>query len=138
MNELDDIVKRISPKLKEKGYKKNRLTWHKVKNNLTVVFSIQKSQFSSEVWFYSFGVSLHEIADHNSQSINGCQIKYRVNHMVDGVHLLPENLIHLIGRWDALYGDMEQLKMCAVQGKLPGQCTISAVRYLTSVNLTRF
>ena len=135
MNELDKIVAQLTPKCKEAGYKKNRLTWYKTKNNLTVVFSIQKSQYGSDIWYYSFGVCLHEIAEANTQSIRHCQIFYRTNHIVDGVLLTAENLIRLIDRWDALYGDMKRLRICALQGKLPGQCTVHAMRYLTSVNL---
>jgi hypothetical protein len=118
------------------GLRKTKLTWHKVKNDLTIVFSVQKSQYSSDTWYYSFGICLHEISDGKTQSIGNCQIKYRVDQIINGIQLTPEMITQLLERWDVLYGDMKKLRICAVEGKLPGQCTIRAMRYLTSVNLS--
>lgn len=137
MAKLDEIILKLSPDLKLKNYKKNRRTWAKVKDNLTVIFSIQKSQYDSDTWYYQFGICLHAICDGNTQSIGRCQITYRINHMVDGVFVSAESISQLIDRWESMYGDLHLLTICAVQGKLPGQYSLDAVRYLTTVDLSR-
>lgn len=136
MKQLDDIVGEVSISAKNMGYRKNRLSWYKTKDNLTVVFSIQKSQFGSDAWFYLFGICLHEIAEGNKQSINSCQIRFRIDNAMNKVLLPSESITKLLERWDTMYGDLYLLRVCAVQGKLPGQYTEKAVRYLTSVNLS--
>ena len=136
MSQIDDIVSEISVALKKRGYKKNRLSWYGVKDRLTVVFAIQKSQYGTDTWCYSFGICLHDLMDGSGRSMNDCQVKYRVDHVINGVVLSPENIVKLIERWDAMYGDLALLRTSAVEGTLPGQCTTSALRYLSSVNLS--
>ena len=138
MKQLETIVDEISSLLKETEYRKNRLSWYKVKDSLTIVFSIQKSQYDSDTWYYYFGICLHEIAGSNSKTISNCQIRYRVNNAADGVLLTAESIVHLLNRWDSMYGDLMQLRIHAIQGKLPVQSTVQAVRYLSSGDLSCF
>ena len=137
MNHFEDLVCAISLKAKECGYRKNRLTWYKVKDNLTVVFSIQKSQFDSSIWYYNYGICLHDIAEGNTHKLNSCQIKYRLDHVIDGVVFYSDRVIYLLEQWDSMYGDVKLLKACAVQGKLPVQSTLKAIRYLTTIDVTK-
>lgn len=51
---LDELVKLISVKAKNRGYKKAGLTWYKDKADLTVILSIQKSQFDTKTWYYNY------------------------------------------------------------------------------------
>ena len=132
MNKLDTIVSEISLIFKKMGFRKNRLTWYKTNDSITIIFSIQKSQYDKDAWFYLFGICIHEIADGNIRSINSCQIKYRI----DNVLLSAESISSLLGSWESMYGTLYLLKCCAIRGKLPGQCTVKAMRYLTCVNLT--
>jgi len=138
MKQLETIVDEISSLLKGTEYRKNRLSWYKVKDSLTVVLSIQKSQYSSNSWYYYFGICLHEIAGSNSRTMSNCQIKYRVNNVVDNVLLPSESIVHLLNRWDSMYGDLLQLRIHAIQGDLPIESTLKAIQYLSSVDLSHF
>lgn len=132
MISLDQLVTDISPKLKKLGYKKNRFTWHKPLGEITVVFSIQRSMYTPDVWWYIFGVCLNEIAEYRTQTISACQITYRTDSVVNSQMISPDDLVQLIQRWEERYGDIRSLKICAVKGRLPGQYTMKAMRYLTS------
>lgn len=136
MKNLDNIIDELSAKIKSIGYKKNRLTWYRDKEDITVVFSIQKSLYTPETWYYLFGICLHEIADGNKHSFSQCQITYRITNVMNNVCLSSEDIVKLLERWDSMYGDKKLLRMYAIQGKLPGQYTVKAMRYLTSVNLS--
>lgn len=133
---LNNVVDALRVEIKKKGYKKNRLSWYKIKDGLTLVFSIQKSQYSMDTWFYSFGICVHEIATGSKTSIDGCQIKYRMDNVINGESVPIESIILLLDRWESMYGDLGQLHVSAVQGKLPMQSTLKAIRYLSSVDLS--
>lgn len=137
MNHFEDLVFEITPKVKELGYKKNRFTWYKIREGLTVVFSLQKSQFDSNCWYYNYGICLHDIAEGNVHTISACQIKYRLDNIVNGVLLSPDDILNLLKKWDLMYGDIKLLKLSAVQGKLPIQSTQKAIGYLTTVNISK-
>lgn len=136
MGQLDDFAKQISLSAKTMGFKKNRLSWYKSKEKLSIIFSIQKSQYGSDSWCYVFGICLHEITNGNTQSINECQIKYRMDNIMNGKLIEVATVINILERWDSMYGDLRSLKIVAVEGKLPGQYSVRALRYLTSVNLS--
>ena len=53
MISFDELVNAISAKAKACGYKKSRLTWYKDKDKLTVVLSIERSQFDPKLWYYN-------------------------------------------------------------------------------------
>lgn len=77
MNSFDELVNAISAKAKACGYKKSRLTWYKDKNKLTVVLSIERSQFDPKLWYYNYGICLHELSNGKHHSLSACQIRYR-------------------------------------------------------------
>ena len=133
MIQLDDFVCNLSLAFKKMGYKKNRLTWYMEKEKLTVVFSIQKSQYESDTWYYYFGICLHDLANEGRRSMHGCQVKYRVDNVISGVLLSPEKVVNLLERWDSMYGDLRLLRTAAIEGNLPGQCTVNALSYLSSI-----
>lgn len=135
MDRFEDLVGAIASKAKALGFKKNRLAWYKVNTRLTVVLSIQKSQYDSNIWYYNYGICLHDIATGNMYTINACQIKYRLDNVVDGVFMSPDNIINLLMKWESMYGSIESLKVKAIQGNLPIQSTRDAIRYLTTVNI---
>lgn len=133
MERLENIISMLSPMLKNAQYKKNRLTWYKDNEHISVVFSIQKSQYSVDSWYYIFGICLHEITSTNKHSINSCQITYRIDNTANNCHLSSESIFNLIVRWEELYGNLQLLKQKAITGKLPGQCMVNAIRYLTTI-----
>lgn len=137
MGDLECLVESIAPEAKACGYKKVRRTWCKEKEDLTVVFSIQKSQFDAEVWYCTYGVCLHQIAKGSTHTLGACQIRYRVDCAANGTALGAEQIVSLLEKWEAMYGDIQLLRRCAVQGKLPIQSSAEAVRYLTTVDLSK-
>lgn len=137
MDDLEFLVESIAPKAKARGYKKVRRAWYKEKEDLTVVFSIQKSQFDAGVWYCTYGVCLHQIAKGSTHTLGACQIQYRIDCAANGTVLGAEQIISLLEKWEAMYGDIQLLRRCAVQGKLPIQSSAEAVRYLTTVDLSK-
>lgn len=134
---LDELVKLISVKAKNRGYKKAGLTWYKDKADLTVILSIQKSQFDTKTWYYNYGICLHGISSEKYHILNACQIRYTVDCVPDGVALNSDDVISLLEKWEDMYGNLKLLRIRAVQGKLPIQSTLDAIRYLTTVDVTK-
>ena len=137
MGDLECLVESIAPEAKACGYKKVRRTWCKEKEGLTVVLSIQKSQFDAEAWYCTYGVCLHQIAKGSTHTLGACQMRYRVDCAANGTALGAEQIVSLLEKWETMYGDIQLLRRCAVLGKLPIQSSAEAVRYLTTVDLSK-
>jgi len=137
MQTPEEFALALAPHLKKMGYKKVKLTWYKTLGSLSLVFSIQKSQYGADVWYYYFGIGLQELASSPIRTIGKCQITYRVDQTENKKPITYENLLHLIRKWEAMYGDLQKLRICAIEGRLSGQCTPAARRYLTSVDLSK-
>ena len=137
LDDLEYLVESIAPEAKACGYKKVRRTWCKEKEGLTVVLSIQKSQFDAEAWYCTYGVCLHQIAKGSTHTLGACQIRYRVDCAANGTALGAEQIVSLLEKWETMYGDIQLLRRCAVQGKLPIHSSAEAVRYLTTVDLSK-
>ena len=137
VDKLEFLVAAIAPKAKAHGYKKVRRTWYKEKEDLTVIFSIQKSQFDAEAWYCTYGVCLRQIAKGSTHTLDACQIQYRIDCYINGTALGAEQIVSLLEKWEAMYGDIQLLRRCAVQGKLPIQSSAEAVRYLTTADLSK-
>ena len=131
---LEEMVNAIAPELKTRGYKKNKLTWYKSKPQLSIVFGIQKSQYSIDVWYYSFGICLEKLCP-QSRSISACQIQYGTENIIRNVPLSADSIVRLIDKWETMYGEMDRLKLCAIENTLPKQTSLAAIRYLTSGNI---
>ena len=132
MSTLDDIINDVKISAREMGYKKNRLVWYKVQEQLTVMFSIQRSLYGSDAWSYRFGICLHDITTSSIISMSSCQITFQMDYMYQNQVIESQKIINLIERWETMYGNIQSLRKCAVQGNLSGQCTPMALRYLTS------
>lgn len=136
MVSFDELVDAVSVKAKACGYKKARLTWYKDKPGLTVVLSIERSQFDPQMWYYNYGICLHELSNGKHHSLCACQIRYRVDCKSNGIMLDSDAVLSLLEKWDSMYGDIQLLRICAVQGKLPIQSTLDAIHYLTTVDVS--
>lgn len=136
MQSLEILVTNLAPRLKAMGYRKSKLTWYQKKEKLSLVFAVQKSLYSPDVWYYCFGIRLHDISNVATDSISSCQIQYRVEQTVNGVWVTEEHLSNLLEKWNDRYGSLRQLRICAIENKLPGIPTRDAVRYLTTVNIS--
>jgi len=132
METLEELVCGLTPKLKALGYRKNRLTWYKANGKLSTLFSIQKSQYDKDVWYCAYGICLHEITAKNPNAMYSCQIIYRVDQ-----YLTMEAIVELLKSWELRYGELPKLRRLAVEGRLPGIVNRDAIRYLTTVDVTK-
>lgn len=65
----DQIASALAPSLKQRGFRKRRLTWCKDLGDLTVLFHIQRSQWSRDVWYYVFGIAVNAFAKRRSPAV---------------------------------------------------------------------
>ena len=137
MSKLEDIVGSISGPLKAMGYKKNKYTWTKVCGYVTIIFAIQKSSYTQETWYYCFGICLNSLLGKSAHSISNCQIQDRLDSVYQGEHAwTAEELVHLLERWEALYGTLTKVREKALSGNLPPMSSMEAIRYLTTVDVS--
>ena len=62
----EDYALDLIEKLKERGFKKSKLTWIKSNEELTVIFNIQKSQYSNDNWYYNLGIGINVLHEKKS------------------------------------------------------------------------
>lgn len=128
---LEETAESLAMLLKRMGYRKNRLVWRKQTDDIAILFWIQRSQYSKDVWYYLWGVYIPEIDESKNASSASCQIRYRAENR----SLSDESVIRLVKKWEELYGSMRKLRVAALEGRLPADSTQEAVSYLTSVVL---
>jgi hypothetical protein len=132
----DTLTATLTPKLKEIGFRKRRLTWYREQDGLTLVFAVLRSQFGSDLWYYSFGIGLHALTLPPVTTISKCQIREQTEmRKADGTLFSPDEILHLIRFWAEQYGDIRQLRIRALQNRLPKMTEQSAVSYLTKGGL---
>ena len=131
--ELDKLIETIREPLKNNGYKKKNITWYKVCDTLSIVFSIQKSQFGADLWYYNFGIGINELEVKPITTITKCHIIDRIDKAIKGKEITPDVLLKAIDNWEDKYGDIGKLRMKAIENKLPKMTTRQAISYLTSV-----
>ena len=122
----------MAPILKELGYRKNRLTWFRHLEELTIVFNIQKSQYADDTWYYQYGIGIHDLAENTINSISKCDILCRFDQTINGKTLQAEDLKWILERWTKKYGSLERLRAAAGEGTLPQITTVRAKEYLFS------
>ena len=133
---LRTMTEPLSAALKDRGYRKQKLTWFQRFEDTTVVFAVQKSQFSADVWYYQYGIGINAFYDTEIRSLSRCDIVYRLNQTLNGVCVTPEHLLRVLELWETDYGkDLRQLRRKAVENKLPRTTSQKAIRYLTSGRL---
>ena len=133
--ELDALIKALEKPLKDLGYKKKRYVWYKDKGSLTVVFSVQRSQFGRELWYYNFGVGINALSDEAINTVSKCHITERLDMKIKGKALTPDVLAKAVSKWENEYGDIAALRARALENRLPAASSLRAVTYLTSVVL---
>lgn len=132
---FEEIVENLTLFLKEKGYKKNKYNWHKQNANLTVVFSIQRSQYGKELWYYNLGIGINDLVNGNISTISKCQVVERLENKIKGVTLTAVELSKMIIYWESEYGDISKLRIKALENRLPKITTRQVISYLTTVKL---
>ena len=128
----ETIGEQMAPILKEQGYRKNRLTWFRQLEELTIVFNIQKSQYAEDTWYYQYGIGIHDLAGDKINSISECDILCRFDQIINGKTLKAEDLKWILERWTEKYGSLERLRAAAGGGTLPQITTVRAKEYLFS------
>ena len=126
------IGEQMAPILKEMGYKKNRLTWFRKLEELTIVFNIQKSQYADDIWYYQYGIGIHDLVGDRISSISKCDILCRFDQTINGKKLQTEDLRWILERWSEKYGSLERLRTAAREGTLPQITSVRAREYLFS------
>lgn len=115
----DYFAEQLAPALKSQGFRKRRLTWCKVSNDTTVLFHIQRSQWSKDVWYYVFGTAINAFTKCPVTSCNQNHIQTRCDATIDGKLLTVEQILRLIDTWDASYGSIPQVCKHLVSGTIP-------------------
>lgn len=133
---LDEIASELAHLLKAQGYKKQKLNWFRSDDGITIAFTIQKSYYSSQTWYYCFGVSINAFHEKDIRSAHSCEIQERFDSAIGGKVLGPRDILNILKMWEHRFGTMEKLRSSAVQGKLPRVSSVSAIKYLTSVTNT--
>ena len=103
------------------GFKKRHLNWFKRVDELTVVFNIQKSQWSTQAWYYNYGVAINDLHEGQVVSIIDCDISMRfvpTSSKEDIANHVGELIAHL-GKWIGSYGTMHSLLIEAQNQRLP-------------------
>ena len=129
----EDFSTGLIQNLKGRGYKKKRLTWYKEEADITIVFQIQKSQYSSQVWYYIFGVGINSFFETPITSISQCDIVEKLEQSMNGKIITTEHVLKAIGIWEEKYGTLSFLRKVAIEGHLPAQSTLKAIRFLTTI-----
>lgn len=127
----NDVIEYLTVSMKEHGYRKSRNNWKKQCEYITIIITIQSSQYNTNTFYVCFGVSINAIAERPPASAHMCHIQARIdgNNFSDMEHIM--NAIEL---WGEKYGTLESLKRAAFANKLPIQSKSIAVTYLTSIN----
>lgn len=131
--ELDRIIESLKAPLKLNGYKKKNTTWFKTNDEITLIFNIQKSQYDSSLWYYNFGAGINIPESRPISSVSVCHITERLDMKPGGKELTPDILLKAIMNRENKYGNIHELRIRAVEGKLPKTTKRQAEEYLTTV-----
>lgn len=115
----DSIADQLAPALKSRGFRKRRLTWCKAKEDTTVLFHIQRSQWSRDVWYYIFGTTVNAYTDRPVTSCDHNHIQTRCDSSLNGSVLTAEQVLKLIDAWDESYGSTALVCKHLVAGTIP-------------------
>lgn len=108
-HDAEGIALQLSPQLKKLGYNKRKLTWYKDKDQVTILFNIQKSQWSNDTWYYNFGVSLHSIYPLKARSYKQNHIQTRCDCCSEHAFLTADQVVLLLDIWEERYGSVPAL-----------------------------
>lgn len=116
-----DVEKNVSVFLRQRGYRKNKLTWIKSKEDLSVVFNIQRSQWANDTWYYNFGIVLHKFCAGKITSISQSHIQTRVQSGSECKSMTLKKIENMIECWEREYGTIEELCKKAKQHLIPNE-----------------
>ena len=135
MSQKQELIDRLIPLLKGKGYKKKSNTWYKETADLVILFHIQHSNYSTTEYSIILGVAIKAIKNNKGLCLNG-DITHEIPSKNDnGEYLSPETLVSVLEFWEQQFGDLTKLRRKAVEGNLPICSSGKAVTFLTTVRL---
>jgi len=69
-------------------------------------------------------------------SLDKCHINYRMDHIIDKVFVTSDIIINLLNKWEQMYGDIQKLRICAIENRLPLLTNRKAIQYLSSWDIS--
>ncbi len=133
MNPNEYATNSLIQPLKQRGYKKNRTTWYKDNNEITIIFNLQKSQYSGELWYYNFGIGFNIFFNKPIKTISMCDIIYRLSK--DGNEVPISKVVDILDTWEKYFGSIEKLREQAIKDKIPPFISGRAKAYLISTSI---
>lgn len=130
MSSLEIIINQLVTPLKDRGYKKNHTTWFKENGEITIVFNLQKSQYSTDIWYYNYGIGFKHFFDNPINSISKCDIIYRLDR--DGNEIPISTVVSVVDSWEKFFGSIDKLRIQAMEDKIPPLISARARSFLTS------
>ena len=129
---LDELASELSHLLKAQGYKKQKFNWFRSNDGITIAFTIQKSCYSTQIWYYCFGVSINAFHEKEIRSAHSCEIQERFDSVIGGKVLGAREILYILKMWEKHFGTMEKLRSSAIKGELPRGSSVYAIKFLTS------
>ena len=116
--------------MRQQGFHKKKLTWYKNLGDVTIVFNIQKSQYSNDIWHYYYGIGINDFYSKQIADIRKCDICYRFEQALNNRVLTADDLVQTLQICIDQYGSIEKLISQAHKGKLPAMTTKKCKEYL--------
>lgn len=137
MNKKQMLIDNVRILLKDKGYKKIRLNWYRDDGELIIVFNIQNSYYDKDACYVNLGVIIKQIAaEGESICLSNCHLQQRIDvNNGKGEFLTAEKCMRILDLWEQWYGSLKNLRIRALEGKLPMICSAEARTFLTMVRL---
>ena len=135
MSQKQELIAKLIPLLKEKGYKKKSNTWYKETSDLVVLFHIQHSNYSQDEYSIILGISIKAIKNNKGLSLNGDITHEIPSKNEKGEFLSSETLIRILEFWEQQFGNLTELRRKVVEGNLPICSSGKAITFLTPVRL---
>ena len=135
MKTVEITINQLVQPLKDRGYKKRRTTWSKENGDITIVFNLQKSQYSADVWYYNYGIGFKVFYHEPITTIEKCDIVYRLDK--DGNEIPAATAVSVVDTWEKYFGSLDKLRIQAVEDKIPPMISARARTYLTTVSFTK-
>ena len=134
---LNELICELAPLLKQQGFKKQGLVWYKENSELTVIFSVQRSQYGNDLWYYNFGIGINALEDKPIRSISKTHIRSRLDMKMKDIYFTADVLSQAVQRWTDDYGEISKLRICAIENRLPAMSASQEITYLTAIDLSK-
>uniref|UniRef100_UPI003783FF13 DUF4304 domain-containing protein n=1 Tax=Prosthecobacter sp. TaxID=1965333 RepID=UPI003783FF13 len=82
----------LSPLLKEHGYKKRALTWHRLCPDAVLTFHVEKNRWGADQYSCHMGIYIRQMGIETSPPHFRCQIRTQLDRIVTDVETIDEAL----------------------------------------------